>query len=226
MTEQPIRVLIADDQALLRGSFRILVDTEPRFTVVGEADDGVAAVELARETRPHVVLMDVRMPRMDGIEATRTICGPDGVAGVRVVMLTMFDIDSYVFGALRAGASGFLLKDMPPADLLHAIRIVAEGESLLAPTVTSRLITEFCRRPEQYQVPVPELTGLTTRENEILTLVTRGMSNSEIARQLHVSPATVKTHVGHLLTKLQARDRVQLVIIGYESGLVTPENRM
>lgn len=226
MTEQPIRVLIADDQELLRGSFRVLVDTEPRFTVVGEADDGAAAVELARAKRPHVVLMDVRMPRMDGIEATRIICGPAGVAGVRVVMLTMFDLDQYVFGALRAGASGFLLKDMPPADLLRAIRVVAAGESLLAPAVTSRLITEFCRRPEQYRPPVPELTGLTGRESEILTLVTRGMSNTEIARQLHVSPATVKTHVGHLLNKLQVRDRVQLVIVGYESGLVTPENRL
>jgi DNA-binding NarL/FixJ family response regulator len=222
---QPIRVVVADDQALLRGSFRFLVDAEPGLTVVGEADDGEAAVEVAREQRPDVVLMDVRMPRSDGIEATRAICGPDGVAGVKVVMLTMFDLDSYVFTALRAGASGFLLKDIPPAELLQAIRVVAAGESLLAPSVTRRLITEFCRWPDHHPLPAAELSGLTAREHEVLLLVARGLSNSEIARRLHVSPATVKTHVGHLFDKLDVRDRVQLVIIGYESGLVTPGNR-
>lgn len=221
---EPIRVLVADDQALLRGSFRVLVDAEPGFTVVGEADNGATAVDLVRAQRPDVVLMDVRMPRLDGIEATRTICGPNGVPGVRIVMLTMFDIDSYVFAALRAGASGFLLKDIPPVELLRAIRVVAAGESLLAPTVTRRLITEFCRRPEN-PLPIPELGGLTTREREVLVLVASGLPNAEIASRLHVSPATVKTHLRHLFDKLDVRDRVQLVIVGYETGLVTPGSR-
>jgi DNA-binding NarL/FixJ family response regulator len=221
---EPIRVLVADDQALLRGSFRVLVDAEPGLTVVGEADDGATAVDLTLAEHPDVVLMDVRMPRMDGIEATRIICGPTGSASTRVVMLTMFDVDSYVFAALRAGASGFLLKDMPPAGLLHAIRVVAAGESLLAPTVTRRMIAELCRRPEG-PPPVPELTGLTAREHEVLILVARGLANAEIARQLHLSPATVKTHLGHLFDKLDARDRVQLVILAYETGLIAPGNR-
>lgn len=225
MTE-PIRVLVADDQALLRGSFRVLVDAEPGLSVVGEADNGETAVDLVRTQQPDVVLMDVRMPRMDGIEATRHICGPAGTARVRVVMLTMFDLDSYVFAALRAGASGFLLKDIPPAELLRAIRVVATGESLLSPSVTRRLIAEFCRRPEHpHTPPPPQLSGLTARENEVLELVGRGLSNAEIGRQLHVSPATVKTHVAHLLDKLDVRDRVQLVIVGYETGLLTPGHR-
>jgi DNA-binding NarL/FixJ family response regulator len=220
---EPIRVLIADDQELLRGSFRLLVDNDPGLTAVGEARDGAAAVALVGETAPHVVLMDVRMPVLDGIQATRVI--RESFPDTRVLILTMFDLDSYVFAALRAGASGFLLKDMPPADLLRAIRTVADGESLLAPGVTSRLIAEFCRSPVIPAPPPAELSGLTAREHEVLVLVTRGLSNADIARQLHVSPATVKTHLGHLFDKLGVRDRIQLVILGYETGLVVPGTR-
>ncbi|MFD9735633.1 response regulator [Umezawaea sp. NPDC059074] len=216
-----IRVLIADDQALLRGSFRVLVETEPGLTVVGEAENGAHAVELAREHRPDVVLMDVRMPVLDGIEATRII---RATTGSRVLVLTMFDVDTSVFAALRAGASGFLLKDVPPADLLRAIRVVADGDALLAPTVTRRLIAEFCRSPEN-PPPAPELAGVTAREREVLVEVARGLPNAEIARKLHISQATVKTHLSHLFDKLDVRDRVQLVIIGYETGLVTPARR-
>jgi DNA-binding NarL/FixJ family response regulator len=213
-----IRVLIADDQALLRGSFRVLIEAEPGLTVVGEAEDGLSAVEQVRLHAPDVVLMDVRMPGMDGIEATRMLRD----ATARVVMLTMFDLDSYVFSALRAGASGFLLKDIPPAELLHAIRVVAGGDSLLSPRVTSRLITEFCAQPEQAPRPPATLDGLSPREREVLLLVTRGLTNTDIAARLHLSPATVKTHISHLFTKLDIRDRVQLVILGYECGLITP----
>ncbi|MER7580191.1 response regulator transcription factor [Kitasatospora sp. NPDC097691] len=224
MTE-PVRVLVVDDQALLRGSFRMLIDAEPGLTVVGEAADGAAAVELVAEQRPDVVLMDVRMPGTDGIEATRTICERN--PGVRVLMLTMFDLDAHVFAALRAGAAGFLLKDIPPAELLHAIRVVAAGESLLSPSVTRRLISEFCRHPAAEPAgPPPALDGLTGRERQVLHLVGLGRSNAEIAQELYVSAATVKTHLGHLLDKLGARDRVQLVIIGYESGLLTPRHRV
>ncbi|MEV4066908.1 response regulator transcription factor [Nonomuraea dietziae] len=204
-----IRVLIADDQVLLRGSFRVLVDSEPDLSVVGEAGTGARAVELALATRPEVVLMDVRMPEMDGIEATRRIGDVS-----RVLIVTMFDLDAYVYSALRAGASGFLLKDTPPADLLAAIRLVARGEALLAPTVTRRLIEEFARPA------VRGLEGITDREREVLTLIARGLSNTEITEHLHLSMATVKTHIGRLLTKLDARDRAQLVIAAYESGLV------
>jgi DNA-binding NarL/FixJ family response regulator len=214
------RVLVADDQALVRGSFRVLVETAPGLTAVGEAEDGVAAVELARRARPDVVLMDVRMPRMDGIEATRRICGDPATAGVRVLILTTFDLDDYVYAALRAGASGFLLKDTPPADLLSAIHVVAEGEALLAPTVTRRLIAEFAKRPEP---ATPKgLAGITDREQDVLLLIARGLSNAEIAAHLHLGLATVKTHIGRLLSKLAARDRAQLVIAAYESGLVSP----
>ncbi len=216
-----ISVLVADDQALVRGSFRVLVETAPGFNAVGEAEDGVAAVELAGRLRPDVVLMDVRMPRMDGIEATRRICGNPATSGVRVLILTTFDLDDYVYAALRAGASGFLLKDTPPADLLNAISVVAAGDALLAPTVTRRLIAEFARRPEPAAKPV-DLDGVTEREQEVLLLIARGMSNTEIAAHLHLGLATVKTHIGRLLSKLQARDRAQLVIAAYESGLVTP----
>ena len=217
-----IRVLIADDQALLRGSFRLLVDSTPGLTTVGEAGTGVEAVALAVEHRPDVVLMDVRMPEMDGIEATRRICGEPATAGTRVVILTTFDLDEYVYGALRAGASGFLLKDTPPAELLAGIRVVAAGEGLLAPTVTRRLIDEFARRPEPTR-PIPRrLDGVTEREREVLTLIGRGLSNAELAEQLNLSLATVKTHVGRLLTKLAVRDRAQLVIVAYETGLVGP----
>lgn len=216
----PIRVLVADDQALLRGSFRVLVDSDPGLEAVGEADTGAAAVELALRTRPDVVLMDVRMPEMDGIEATRTICSAPGLDGTRVLILTMFDLDDYVYAALRGGASGFLLKDTPPGDLLAAIRVVAAGEGLLAPSVTRRLIAEFARRPEPARPASRSLAATTDREREVLTLIARGLSNTEIAAQLHLSLATVKTHVGHLLRKLPARDRAQLVIVAYETGLV------
>ncbi|MHB8294386.1 MAG: response regulator [Acidimicrobiales bacterium] len=191
------------------------------MAVVGEASTGAEAVELAERERPDVVLMDVRMPDMDGIEATRRICGPLGTLGVRVLVLTMFDLDDYVFAALRVGASGFLLKDTPSADLLRAIEVVAAGEALLAPSVTRSLITEFARRPAPSQPLARELSGLTGREREILVLVARGLSNSEICARLYISAATVKTHLGHLLAKLAARDRAQLVIIAYETGLVS-----
>ncbi|WP_216209903.1 response regulator [Amycolatopsis aidingensis] len=216
-----VRVVIADDQALLRGSFRMLVDAAEDLTVVAEADTGVAAVTAVRRTAPDVVLMDVRMPEMDGIEATRLICGEGG--STRVLILTTFDLDTYVYSALRAGASGFLLKDTPPADLLNAIRTVSAGEALLAPTVTRRLIAEFVARPDPRRRPsgrlAHSLEGVTDREREVLGLIASGLSNTEIAAELHLSMATVKTHIGRLLAKLHARDRAQLVIIAYESGL-------
>lgn len=209
-----IRVVVADDQALLRGSFKVLVESEPGLTVVGEAATGAEAVSVALEQRPDVVLMDVRMPDMDGIEATRRIKNVS-----RVLVVTMFDVDAYVYDALRAGASGFLLKDTPPADLLAAIRVVAGGEALLAPTVTRRLIEQFTRTPAMPRVK--GLEGVTEREREVLMLIARGLSNREIADHLRVSMATVKTHITRLLAKLQARDRAQLVIAAYESGLVS-----
>lgn len=221
----PVRVLVADDQALLRGSFRVLIDTEPDLSVVGEAGTGEQAVDLAVRQRPDVVLMDVRMPQMDGIEATREICGPSGVVGVRVLILTTFDLDAYVYAGLRAGAGGFLLKDTPPGELLSAIRVIAAGEALLAPTVTRRLIAEFVDRPDPAHRPSGDVAGVTGREREVLVLIAQGLSNTEIAGHLRLSAATVKTHVGHLLTKLDARDRAQLVITAYESGLVTPTRR-
>ena len=212
------RVLIADDQALLRGSFKLLIDSAPGLTVVGEAADGVEAVALARRERPDVVLMDIRMPEMDGIEATRRICGTPGTEDVRVLILTTFDLDEYVYAALRAGASGFLLKDTRPADLLAAVEIVAGGDALLAPSVTRRLVAEFARLPAG--PAAARLEGITAREQEVLTLIARGMSNDELAAHLHLGLATVKTHIGRLLHKLGARDRAQLVIAAYESGLV------
>jgi DNA-binding NarL/FixJ family response regulator len=219
MTE-PVRVLVADDQALVRGSFRILVETAADLAVVGEAATGAEAVELARTEKPQLVLMDIRMPVMDGIEATRRItAGSD----VRVLILTTFDLDEYVFRALRAGASGFLLKDTPPADLLTAIRVVAAGEALLAPSVTRRLIAEFARSPEPGTGPgraAGPLAEVTERERQVLSLIGLGLSNTEIAAHLHVSMSTAKTHVGRLLMKLNARDRAQLVIAAYEAGLV------
>ncbi|MFI0468831.1 response regulator [Saccharopolyspora sp. 5N102] len=218
-----IRVLVVDDQALVRGSFRLLVDTAPGLAAVGEAATGGEAVAVARQVRPDVVLMDVRMPDVDGIEATRRICGDPGLPGVRVLILTTFDLDEYVYAALRAGASGFLLKDTPPADLLAAIRVVAAGDGLLAPSVTRRLIAEFARRPEPPGIPARDLGSLTGRELEVLVLVARGLSNAELAEHLHLTMPTVKTHIGRLLAKLHARDRAQLVIAAYESGLVTPK---
>jgi DNA-binding NarL/FixJ family response regulator len=218
MSESPIRVLIADDQALLRGSLRVLIEAEPDLIVVGEADTGAEALDLVLAERPDVVLMDIRMPGMDGIEATRKITAQQHAP--RILVLTTFDLDEYVYSALRAGANGFLLKDTPPAQLVDAIRVVASGEALLAPTVTRRLIAEFVRRPEPAQRPARTLARITDREREVLTLIARGLSNSEIERYLHLSRGTVKTHIGRLLTKLDARDRAQLVIVGYETGLV------
>lgn len=217
-----IRVLIADDQALVRGSFRLLVDTAPDLQVIGEAATGAEAVEIATQEKPDVLLMDIRMPVMDGIEATRQITGSPDTAGVRVLILTTFDLDDYVYAALRAGASGFLLKDTPPADLLAAIRVIAAGDALLAPAVTRRLIAEFAHRPEPGQRPASTLAGVTEREREVLTLIGRGLSNAEIAQALHVTMATTKTHVSRLLAKLGARDRAQLVIAAYETGLIQP----
>jgi DNA-binding NarL/FixJ family response regulator len=217
-----IRVLVADDQTLVRAGFRVLVESAPDLEVVGEAGDGVEAVELAHRELPDVVLMDIRMPRMDGLEAARRIVALDRAEGVRVLVLTTFDLDEYVYEALRAGASGFLLKDTPPADLLAAIRVVAAGDALLAPGVTRRLIAEFARRPEPSAVTPAALAALTDREREVLALVARGLSNAEIAELLVVSGATAKTHVSRVLAKLHARDRAQLVMLAYETGLVTP----
>lgn len=217
-----IKVLVADDQALVRGSFSLLVDSAHDLSSVGEAATGADAVEIAEREHPDVVLMDIRMPDMDGIEATRRITGTAATSAVRVLILTTFDIDEYVFSALRAGASGFLLKDTLPTDLLTAIRVVAAGEALLAPSVTRRLIEEFTQRPEPSQHPCGALEETTEREREVLTLIGLGMSNDEIAAHLHVSLSTAKTHIGRLLTKLDARDRAQLVIAAYDAGLVRP----
>jgi DNA-binding NarL/FixJ family response regulator len=232
-----LRVVVADDQALVRVGFCGIIAATPGFTVVGEAGNGAEAVEAARRTRPDVILMDVRMPVMDGIEATRRITGSAETSSVRALILTTFDLDEYVYAALRAGASGFLLKDTLPDDLLSAIRVVAAGDALLAPSITRRLIGEFARRPAAATSAATSLatgtatgTGtahqesealrnLTDREREVLALVARGMSNAEIAEHLQISPATAKTHVGHLLTKLDARDRIQLVILAYQTGL-------
>ena len=223
-----LRVVVADDQALVRVGFRGIIDATPGFTVVGEAGTGAEAVTAARQARPDVVLMDIRMPVMDGIEATRQITRSAQMQDVRVLILTTFDLDEYVYAALRAGASGFLLKDTMPVDLLNAIRVIAAGDALLAPSVTRRLLGEFARRPDgaggagsagpQAPSARPELRDLTERELEVLTLVAQGLSNSEIAGQLCISPATAKTHVAHLLTKLGCRDRVQLVILAYRAG--------
>jgi DNA-binding NarL/FixJ family response regulator len=217
-----IRVLVADDQALVRGSFRVLVDSAPDLASVGEAATGGEAVEVARRERPDIALMDIRMPGTDGIEATRQITADPRTSAVRVLILTTFDLDEYVFAALRAGAGGFLLKDTRPADLLAAIRVVAAGDALLAPAVTRRLIEEFTRRPEPRQRPAAAIGEVTEREREVLTLVGLGLSNAEIAARLHVSLSTAKTHVGRLLMKLGARDRAQLVIAAYNADLVRP----
>jgi DNA-binding NarL/FixJ family response regulator len=221
-------VLLADDQGLVRAGFRALLDAEPDIDVVGEAADGAEAVDLTRRERPDVVLMDVRMPRMDGLEATRRIAAIPGLDGTRVLVLTTFELDEYVFGALRAGASGFLLKDIDPPDLLRAVRVVAAGEALLAPQLTRRLIEAFIEQERAARPPVTEgdqLEELTAREREVLTLVGRGLSNVEIADELVLSPLTAKTHVARLFSKLDARDRAQLVVVAYETGLVVPGER-
>jgi DNA-binding NarL/FixJ family response regulator len=220
-----IRVVLADDQALVRAGFRLLLDTEDGFEVVGEAADGTEAIALARAHHPDIVVMDVRMPGLDGLAATRQITADPTLADVRVLVLTTFDVDEYVYEALRSGASGFLLKDTEPVDLLRALRVVAGGEALLAPTVTRRLIAEFLTRPDQRRLDTSVLRELTEREREVLALVAAGMSNDEIAAQLVISPATARTHVSRILTKVHARDRAQLVVLAYESGLVTPHPR-
>jgi DNA-binding NarL/FixJ family response regulator len=219
MTGSDIRVLVAEDQAMLRGSLRFLIDHTPGMTAAGEAATGAEAVEGARRLLPDVVLMDIRMPVLDGIEATRRICADPRTSGVRVLVLTTFDLDGYVYAALHAGAAGFLLKDTPPAKMIEAVSVVASGESLLSPSVTRRLIAAFVHGPGAGRPSaLPE--GVTERELEVLRLIASGFSNAELAEHLHLSMATVKTHIGRLLAKLQARDRAQLVIAAYESGLV------
>ena len=217
-----IRVLLADDQALIRAGFRLLLSTADGIEVVGEASNGAEAVEAARRERADVVLMDIRMPSVDGLEATRRIAADEALAGVKVIILTTFESDEYVYQAIRSGASGFLLKDAEPADLLQAVRVVARGDVLLAPSVTRRLITDLVSRPQRPPADRRALRGLTEREREVLSLVAAGLSNDEIAGKLFVSPLTAKTHVSRIMTKLGARDRAQLVVMAYESGLVTP----
>ncbi|WP_203716338.1 response regulator [Asanoa siamensis] len=217
---RPVRVLLADDQPLLRTGFRMVLGAQPDLDVVGEAGDGAEAVDLARRLLPDVVLMDVRMPRMDGVAATRAIV--ESRLPVRVLVLTTFDLDEYVVGALRAGASGFLAKDVPADDLVTAIRTVAAGEAVVAPRILKRLLDRFAALPDPLETTPPALATLTEREREVLVQVARGLSNAEIARKLSVSETTIKTHVGHVLTKLGLRDRVQAVVLAYESGLVRP----
>ncbi|HEU4423106.1 MAG TPA: response regulator transcription factor [Pilimelia sp.] len=218
---RPVRVLLADDQPLLRTGFRMVLGGEADLDIVGEAGDGVEAVDLARRLLPDVVLMDIRMPRMDGVAATKAIV--DARLPVRVLILTTFDLDEYVVGALRAGASGFLAKDVPAEDLVTAIRTVAAGDAVMAPRILKRLLDRFAESlPDPAAVPPRELQALTEREREVLIQVARGLSNAEIARALSVSETTIKTHVGHVLTKLGLRDRVQAVVLAYESGLVRP----
>jgi DNA-binding NarL/FixJ family response regulator len=217
-----IRVLVVDDQGLVRAGFRMILEAQPDVEVVGEAADGLEAVETARRLQPDVVLMDIRMPRLDGLEATRRIAGPGASGSVKVLILTTFDLDEYVYEALRAGASGFLLKDVQRDDLVAAVRVVASGEALLAPSITKRLIGEFARRPAPVAAAPEALDALTAREREVLGLICRGHSNAEIAAELVISEQTVKTHVGNVLSKLGLRDRIHAVILGYESGLIQP----
>lgn len=235
-----IRVLLADDQALIRAGFRVLLEAAGDIEVVGEAVNGEQAVALARAKRPDVILMDIRMPEVDGLEATRRIAADGDLAGVRVVILTTFETDDYVYQALRAGAGGFLVKDAEPEDLIRAVRVVARGEALLSPSVTRRLIATFAGRApaglgggpgpavggrgQSRPQPGRDLSRITEREREVLSLVAEGLSNDEIATRLYLSPLTTKTHVSHIMTKLDARDRAQLVVIAYESGLVIPGN--
>jgi DNA-binding NarL/FixJ family response regulator len=217
-----VRVLLVDDQALIRAGFRMILEAEEDIEVVGESADGTQAIDSVKRLAPDVVLMDIRMPEMDGIEATRRIAAMGAESPVRVLMLTTFDLDEYVYDALRAGASGFLLKDVPADQLVAGIRLVASGEALLAPSVTRRLIEEFSRTPPSQRTLTPSMEELTPRELEVFRLLARGMSNAEIARELVVSETTVKTHVARVLMKLGVRDRVQAVVLAYESGVVAP----
>jgi DNA-binding NarL/FixJ family response regulator len=217
-----VRVLLVDDQALIRAGFRMILDAEPGIEVVGECADGLQAVDSAKRLKPDVVLMDIRMPEMDGIEATRRIVGEDGDDPAKVLMLTTFDLDEYVYDALRAGASGFLLKDVPADQLVAGIHVIAQGDALLAPTITRRLIGEFARSAPNRAEGPPGLDELTPRELEVFKLLARGLSNAEVAAELVVSETTVKTHVARVLMKLEVRDRVQAVVLAYESGLVAP----
>jgi len=220
-----IRVLLADDQSLIRAGFRILLESADDIEVVGEASDGAQAVQQAHDQRADVVLMDIRMPNVDGLEATRRIAADDDLAGVRVIILTTFESDEYVYQAIRAGASGFLVKDSEPAELIQAVRVVARGDALLSPSITKKLITDLASRPDSRRATGRELDGLTEREREVMTLVAAGLSNDEIAGRLFVSPLTAKTHVSRIMTKLDARDRAQLVVLAYECGLVVPGQR-
>jgi DNA-binding NarL/FixJ family response regulator len=217
----PIRVVVADDQALVRSGFLALLRSEDGIDVVGEAANGVEAVNVCKAQRPDVILMDIRMPEMDGLEATRLISADPSLESVRILILTTFDLDAYVHEALRAGASGFLLKDTLPAELLAAVRVVAAGEALLAPSITRRLIEDYVSRPI-HPADDPRLEQLTAREREVLAAVAKGLSNAELADELFMSHATAKTHVSHLLMKFSARDRAQLVVIAYETGLIKP----
>ena len=217
-----IRILIADDQALVRAGFRMILEAEEDLEVVGEATDGQEAVDMVRKLAPDVVLMDIRMPNLDGLEATRQVVQLGDSEPARVLMLTTFDLNEYVYEALRAGASGFLLKDVPAEQLVAGIRVVASGDALLAPSITRRLIQEFARSTPTPTEPPPALDELTAREMEVFKLIARGLSNAEIAKELFVSDTTVKTHVAHVLQKLALRDRVQAVVLAYESGLVAP----
>ncbi|WP_280268991.1 response regulator transcription factor [Nocardia wallacei] len=222
MADAPIKVLLADDERLVRSGFRLLLDTEDDITVVGEATTGAEAVAQARALRPQVVLMDIRMPKLDGIQATREIATTPGLHDVRVLILTTYDTDAYVFEGLQSGASGFLLKDAGPAELLHGIRVIAAGDALLAPRITRRLIARFTAQQAATKTAEDRLAVLTDREREVLALVGQGMNNDEIGAALFLSPATARTHVSHAMTKLGARDRAQLVVIAYRTGLVTP----
>jgi DNA-binding NarL/FixJ family response regulator len=216
-----IRVVLADDQALVRAGFGAILNAEPDIEVVGEAGEGAEAVRLAQRLRPDVILMDIRMPGLDGLEATRVITSNEGQAAVRIIMLTTFDLDEYVFEAIRSGASGFLVKDAEPVELIHAVRVIAAGEALLSPSVTRRLIAEFATRARR-PPSGPGLDRLTDREREVMALVAAGLSNDQIAERLFVSPLTAKTHVSRAMIKLGVRDRAQLVVLAYESGLVRP----
>lgn len=216
-----VRVLLADDQTLVRAGFRLLLERTPGVEVVGEAEDGLQAVTLARQLRPDVVLMDIRMPVLDGIAATSQILSDPSCESTRVVMLTTFETDDHLFSALRAGASGFLAKDVEPEDLRRAVRVVASGEALLSPRTTRRLIAEFAARPARPSADADRLAVLTAREREVMVLVASGLSNAEIGRELHLSPATAKTHVNRAMMKLGARDRAQLIVVAYQTGLVS-----